>query len=1326
MMAPPNCPPREELTDYLAGNLPDLRHHAVTVHIDDCTDCQQRLEHLAQGTDSLQSDLRGPALSGCFEYEPECEQAVARLKDGGPQLDNEAPTLHYRRLTAGRLLPGRISDCEVLAEIARGGMGVVYKARQRALNRVVALKMILAGEYADGEERDRFQVEAEAVARLQHPNIVQIFECGLSDGKPYLALEYCEGGSLAARLDGTPLPPAEAARLVEQLARAIAAAHRAGIVHRDLKPANVLLANPSPPTPLPQGEWGVLSFPLSPWGRGVGGEGAIPKISDFGLAKKLDDPAGQTRTGSILGTPSYMAPEQALGDGKRVGPAADIYALGAILFELMTGRPPFKAASVLETLEQVRTQEPVPPRVLQPRLPRDLETICLKCLRKDPGQRYATAEGLADDLGAFLEGRPVQARPVGWLEKTVKYARRHPAVATAALTVVASLLAILGLMANHSVQLAHERDLAQDQEKAANRARADAEQSRDAEKEARRDAENRLVETLAALGRSAETAENLPEAALWFALGAQQAAGDPERAELLRRRCRADLAINPAPWRAVQQPGGPINLVRLHPAGRWLVAGAENRPWQLWDLAAEKSVTWPGPARTVTAAAWSPDGQLLATGTEGGQVHLWAVDPAGGLPAAWQASGRLPEQQPDSTLGWIRFLTFDPANRRLAVVAQQLRVWDLAAGRALTPDLAHDLPVIAVAFSPGGGRLATIDQKGDLRVFDLGGDGSPRLLFGPKPFHRQGLVSSSSWDMPPAFLDEDRVFTCNGWEVMLHDLASGKVLQRWPGTSQGITAFASPEGRSFIVRREVGGTELWRGLRKPPGAPLDKGGLTQRIPLSTPFQFALARFSPEGGCFLTTGPREFRLWDSTGAPLSSTFRGQDALVAEDCTPAARWFAVRTQANLIQLWRGRRGPPLLARLPVPEIVEGPEDPGVCFISSADRGRVLAVRPQDDRWQLLAHDTKTGQPVGSPFTVAGRPFGGAISPDYRTAHVITREENGGQLSAWDLASGRPVFQAQTLAAVPLDLQLSPDDRRVVLVTSARDLQVRDAATGAVVGRQRLSSVGDARNPPRRIRFSHDGQSFVTFGFHGGGAQQWAAADGAPLRTLARGRLVRDARFSANDRLLLTSAILPKGHEVSVWEVATGRPTADPLRLPDLAFQARFDPSGERVVLARGDKKVSIWDWRSSKQPTTNLVLPGEVSDAAWSPDGRWIATAVGGTVRLWDAHRGSPVTPEWRLLDPGRRPHYYANHLEFTPDGRRLLVLTRGRHISLLDLSSLCEPAAPELSADDLVLLAEINAGHRTLAGDSVEPLSSQQWLERWRRFRARHPDFHPLD
>ncbi len=356
-------------------------------------------------------------------------------------------------------IPGYVIE----RELGRGGMGVVYLARHLALNRTVALKMILSGEHSGERDRQRFMAEAEAIARLRHPNIVQLYEIGTHGDCPFFTLEYCEGGTLDAKLGGQPVEPAAAGTLIETIARAVHVAHEAGIVHRDLKPQNVLLAD------------------------------GCPKVTDFGLAKKVGGDSDLTASGAVLGTPCFMSPEQAAGKGKEVGRAADVYALGAILYTAITGRPPFHAATTMDTLLQVVHDDPVPPTHLVPGTPRDLETICLKCLRKEPAKRYATALALADDLKRWHDGEPIAARPVGSVERVWKWARRRPT--TAALVVVGVCVAV-GLMAGSvyfTDRLRVERNAAQAAEHAEQiratelaAALADARRERDEKEQARR------------------------------------------------------------------------------------------------------------------------------------------------------------------------------------------------------------------------------------------------------------------------------------------------------------------------------------------------------------------------------------------------------------------------------------------------------------------------------------------------------------------------------------------------------------------------------------------------------------------------------------------------------------------------------------------------------------------------------------------------------------------------------------------------------------------------------------------------------------------------
>jgi hypothetical protein len=422
---------------------------------------------------------------------------------------------------------------EIVGELGRGGMGVVYEARQVSLNRLVAVKMILTGALAGGAEVARFKREAEAVARLQHPNIVQVFEIGEHNGVPFVALELCSGDSLDRKLAGMPLPPRDAAALVEVLARAMHHAHQRSVVHRDLKPANVLLSHGG------DASYGTdESHPSRP---SHPSNSLIPKITDFGLAKKLDEP-GLTHSGAVVGTPSYMAPEQAQGQSKQIGPAADIYALGVILYECLTGRPPFKAPTVMETLVQVIHDDPVPPRRLQPRLPRDVETICLKCLHKEPSHRYASASDLADDLGRFQRSEPILARPAGFLVRLGKLARRNRALTGAVTAIFLALVLGIGGTTAGLVQARADRTRALAAESAARTDRDSARTDRDRAQAAERDAQQRLAQSHYQAARLAM------QRGAWRAalveLDAALAAGHPNEVALRFDKVRAWYAVH--------------------------------------------------------------------------------------------------------------------------------------------------------------------------------------------------------------------------------------------------------------------------------------------------------------------------------------------------------------------------------------------------------------------------------------------------------------------------------------------------------------------------------------------------------------------------------------------------------------------------------------------------------------------------------------------------------------------------------------------------------------------------------------------------------------
>jgi serine/threonine protein kinase len=473
------CLSVEQLHALLVDDPSGPNSDRLACHVQHCTCCQEQLEQMTGAANRFADAARTAWRSEQpDEYEPAAGfldrlQQSYRLLQGLPQetgsgRDTSNAGAQPGAIVGEECLP-QVAGYEILAEVGRGATGVVYKARQHGLHRLVALKMLLDGPRAVHGQLARFHREAEAIAQLHHPNIVQIHDIGVQDGRPFFTMEFVAAGNLAKYLAGTPQDPRSAAQFVRTLAEAIHAAHRLGIVHRDLKPANILLQNSLTAEDAEERRGTAeASLPLRSSASSAVKD-FTPKISDFGLAKQVALPPHQatpllpagvaavrhelTGSGAILGTPSYMAPEQAQANGAPVGPRADVYALGAILYELLMGRPPFKAATPLETVLQVLHTDPVSPRRFQPAVPRDLETICLTCLHKEPRRRYADAEALSEDLRRFLAAEPIRARPAGWWERARKWARRRPA--SAALVGV-SALAALGLVLGG---LWHQRQL---------------------------------------------------------------------------------------------------------------------------------------------------------------------------------------------------------------------------------------------------------------------------------------------------------------------------------------------------------------------------------------------------------------------------------------------------------------------------------------------------------------------------------------------------------------------------------------------------------------------------------------------------------------------------------------------------------------------------------------------------------------------------------------------------------------------------------------------------------------------------------------------------
>ncbi len=603
-----------------------------------------------------------------------------------------APTLMPRDLERP-FITGRdvhVPGYEILGELGRGGMGVVYKVRQVRVNRIVALKMILSGAHAGQNLLDRFRTEAEAVARLQHPNIVQIYEVGEHDHLPYFSLEYCPGG-LERKLDGKPIKPTEAAGLVEQLARAMHAAHQKGIIHRDLKPANVLLA-----------------------------EDNTPKITDFGLAKKLEE-AGHTQSGSVMGTPSYMAPEQAAGRSKEIGPAVDTYALGAILYECLTGRPPFMAATSLDTLMQVVGDEPVPPMQLQSRTPRDLETICLKCLQKEPAKRYASAAELAEDLQRFLAGRAIKARPIGRMELVWRWCRRNSVVAAlaAAALVLLMLVAVVAAVGYWQTSKALIRA---DREKR----RAKAAQASETEERA------------VAISQRDAAQRNLYLAQMHLAEQAWEIGNTGRLQDLLDRQVPKADEADFRGWEWYYLHGQTRGLVRLRgrtaaismmqwsPDGTRLASAGGQGDFssgelKLWDTATGHLLFTLGDPlpNFVKAISWSPDGKRLASG---GGIHSGAPGAEPGIIQVWDAATGRELGVLRGLTGKINSIAWGPDGRRVASASGEqpghVNIWDASSFEQLSDLPTHGAAVNSVCWRPDGSGLAGASSDGTILIWN--------------------------------------------------------------------------------------------------------------------------------------------------------------------------------------------------------------------------------------------------------------------------------------------------------------------------------------------------------------------------------------------------------------------------------------------------------------------------------------------------------------------------------------------------------------------------------------------------------------------------------
>jgi WD40 repeat protein/tRNA A-37 threonylcarbamoyl transferase component Bud32 len=1104
------CPSSEQLGRLLAGDLPAGEQPPLEAHLEDCLRCREQLEQLL-ADDSVLTWQRTAAIRS--EPDPP-EHFMSTLRQLVPRVATSPVALVDPERPPAAEVPGdlgvcpqRIADYEILGLLGRGGMAVVYKARQPGTGRVVALKILRLGA-AFGHDA-RFLREAATVARMDHPNIVQVYEVGEDGGRPFLALEYVPGGTLAERLRGGPADPREAAGLLETVARAVAHAHDKGVVHRDLKPSNILLGG---------GRDGV-SRPLS---------ALVPKVADFGLARAVSEEQALTLPDVVVGTPAYLAPE-AIHQPGVPSPQADVYALGVILYEMLTGRPPLVGPTTLATLRLVEASEPIPPSRLQPHLPRDLDTICLACLHKDPRRRYPSALALAEDLRRFLDGRPIRARRVGPLEAGWLWCRRNPVPACLGAALVGSVLTglvvalvLLGQARHSAAEASASATLASEKEAAALRAAARADAS------ARLANDRAYASDLQFAGqmwtnRQHRVLVDLLEGQLpgrtdgierrgfeWHYLWA--VANHANRTVQLRGQ-GWDLAapadaryfavaagnsgvdlfdVAGAPLRTLDSPGKVLRLA-ISADGKRVAGGGEHGAAWVWDADTGRLLrTLSGHRGPVFGVSFHPDGRLATTGLDG-TVRVWEVDDADAPPriltvpnvrfhcVAFSPDGKhLAAGSSDgvirrwNTTEWgeetplrghltdVLALRFAPDSARLASGSRDrtTRLWDTATGKVVHVLPGHLDAVYAVAFSADGRSLASASLDRSVRVVEadtglesltlLGhGDFATGLAFG-----RDGKsLASTSWDQT----------------VRLWDLTVDRPHRLWRGHSAPVRASAfSPRGE--LATGSMDGTvRLW-----------DPATGTQRQVLGGHGGGVLSlAFAPDSRLATAAADGRVRLWDADGRTSRSLDGHKGRINDLAFAPGGHLLAGAGEEGTVYAWdvAGEHGCRALAKLPA-AVTRVRFDPTGSTLAAGCRDgtvRLLDVETGRQRYQLNGHD---GGVTALDFSPDGRLAVGSADRTVRVweAETLTHTLRGHvrpvtavcfSPDGYRLFSGSQDHSLRVWHAgsgQPLVILMEPDETTTIAVSGASQ-NLASAGPSGIVGVRRTGPSPRPSDAPRR---------------------------------------------------------------------------------------------------------------------------------------------------------------------------------------------------------------------------------------------------------------------
>ncbi len=1145
--------PPDEPEDVL-----DLIYHEVLVReeLGDDPGLDEYLRRFPQFAGPLRDQFRvHEALKGAVSRGPAGVGSTAGVS-----------TVVIENPAAAGALP-TIPGFEMVRELGRGGMGIVYLARQAGLNRLVALKMILACEYACPRDRSRFRDEAEAVARLSHPNLVQIFEMGEHEGRPYFSMEYVDGGRLADALRGSPWSPLRAARLVETLARAAQSAHERGVIHRDLTPSNVLLT--------------------------AAGE---PRVVDFGLAK-LTGGAGRTTSGEVLGTPGYMAPEQAVGRSHEVGPGADVYALGAVLYELLTGRPPFVGDSLLDVLAQVVRDDPVSPCRLQHRVPRDLETVCLKCLNKDPRRRYPSAAALADDLGRYLAGEPVLARPIGAAGRAARWAQRRPALAALLALAAAGTLVAFALIAREGrlARIAQGRAEGARRSETAQRVAADAAREREAW-------QRRSYQGLSAVllrERAARHCEegDVDRGLLWLAESLRLV---PEADGALGRAIRADLAGwlgQFHPLRGIIEHPPQVLAAGWSPDGRLVATTGADGTVRLWDAATGEARA---PAlhlpQAVSAVAFSPDGTMIfaAAGSRG---RLWRT--GGGEPAVLDLGEG----------GELLAASFHRDGQRLYTAVRRgpstwLRAWQPDTGRRISAEVDLGPSVDLVTFSPDGRSLVTgCETAGARSRLWRCDDGTPVRELRE---HRDRVVAIA---FDPGdrqrFVTGSYDHTCRLW-----DGCTGEPLGPVLRLSGAIRAVAFHPHHDLVL---VGGhdriAQFWNlADRALPGPPMHH-----------PDAVKVVRFSPDGRVALTASWGQVRLWDAgTGEPIGAPLPHQREVVEVSFSPDSRAVLTRAREGVVRIWPTAPAQPVGRRIRhrgwVTAVAFHPAGGSFLTAIGGMEGKVLAWRTAMSK----APDVALAD-LGPIFSLAYRTDGRAFAAGTMQRKVWLAGDEAAHAAGFPLA----------LDGWAWSVAFSPDGRTLLTGHAGGRAQFWDA----VSGRERPGPLVHAK-AVHAVAYSPDGRTVLT-GSEDMTARLWDAATHRPTGvSLTHQGSVYSVAFRPPDGQLIATG--SDDRTARLWEAETGRPVGRPLRHPARVLAVTFSPDGRIVATGCGDGAARLWDTATGHPIGRPLPHRGPVRAVAFdprtggSPDQRGGLTLVTGsedmTARVWAIPPSLDGSPE----------------------------------------------------------------------------------------------------